>query len=518
MRKQKWIVFLMVMIMGITSLTGCGGNGTAAGKKGDGKEILIKYWNSGLKEEWLNAVVEGFEKAHPEYTVKIESSSSSKTITSTFGLSDVDTTDLYLCTKQYNTKEMLEPLDDVLDSKANGESVTIREKFKDSYLTLETEGDGHVYNLTYGGGIVGIFYNEKMFEENGIKQTPRTTKELLSVCDILNSADIPAFCHFKSIGYWEDYMIPVLFTQYDGLDYVVNNFFGCTDEQGNSPSKNVFTKQDGRYEALKVLESVITPEYTMEGSNSYDHTTVQTMWLQEEACMMVNGTWISSEMTSVSNMEGFALMKTPVISSIIDKLTTVTKDSELQKVVSAIDRVTDGEAELSEYQQGNDYVVDGLTVSADDWECIKAARNTMALNATGNSAYIPTYSDNKEGAKEFLRYLYSDEGYKIYASTLQQTMPLSLSEGELDMSKWSAIAQQQAKIFETTEQFISIYNASAHDIFKYGGASWKGDVRNYCNRFCSRSDADRWTAEQVWEQILQNVNDNYENTWLANMK
>lgn len=519
MRKQKWLVWLMVMVMGLSCLAGCSGSGAGSkNKKGNGKEISIKYWNSGLREEWLNAVIAGFEKAHPEYTVKLESSASSKAVEGAFGMADIDETDLYLCMKRYNSDENLEPLDDILDSTVEGESMTIREKFHDSYLALETEDDGHVYNLTYGGGIQGIYYNKNMFEQQGIGQTPRTTNELLDVCDTLYSAGIPAFCHFATIGYWEDCMIPVFATQYDGLDYVLNNFFGCTDEAGNSPSKDVFTKKDGRYEALKVLESVITPEYTMEGSSSYDHTTVQTMWMQGQACMMVNGTWITSEMANVSGMDDFAMMKTPVISSITSKLTTVKKDSELRKVVSAIDKVTAGEAELSQYQQGDSYVVDGITVSSADWDFIKAARNTVAINATGNSAYIPNYSDNIEGAKEFLKYLYSDEGYTIYANTLQQTLPLSLSKGELDTKAWSGIAQQQEKVFATTDQFISLANASAHDIFKYGGASWKGDVRTYCDRFCSRNKADRWTADDVWEQIQKNVDDYYESAWLKNIK
>jgi ABC-type glycerol-3-phosphate transport system substrate-binding protein len=500
-------------------MIGCSNSAGGADKKnGKSTEIKIKYWNAGLGDKWIENMIVGFEKAYSEYTVDLEKIASSTACTNTLGISDIDETDLYFSAKKYNTDGYLESLDDVLDSKADGESVTIREKFDDAYLKLETSRDGKVYNLTYGGGIVGIYYNKAMFKEQGIKVTPRTTDELVEVCDTLYSADIPAFCHFKDIGYWEDNMVPVFFTQYNGLDYVLNNFFGCTDEEGNSPSKKVFTTEDGRYEALKVFEGVITPEYTMEGSSSYDHTTVQTMWLTGDACMMVNGTWITSEMSSVSDMKDFALMRTPVISSIVNNLSTVKSDKELKAVISAIDSVTEGEKEESTYKQGDSYVVDELTVSEADWIAIRNARNTMSLNAAGNSAFIPTYSDNIDGAKQFLKYMYSDEGYKIYTETLQQTLPLTLSKGEVDMSKWTEIAQQQAHMFDTTEQYISLHNASAHDIFVYGGATWKGDIRAYCQRFCSQNSSDRWTSKEMWDKIVQNAEDNYENTWLANIE
>ena len=86
MRKQKWLAWLMIMIMGLSCLVGCSGSGNDSDKKkGDASEIRIKYWNSGLREEWLNAVIDSFEKAHPEYTVKVESSASSTAVASTFG-------------------------------------------------------------------------------------------------------------------------------------------------------------------------------------------------------------------------------------------------------------------------------------------------------------------------------------------------------------------------------------------------------------------------------------------------
>lgn len=511
---RKVVAVLLTAVLTMSCLAGCGNGGKGSSKDGR-TQIQVKYWLAGLGSSWIDEVIEGFEAKYPEYKIVLESTSSSSAINSSLGKPELDETDLYLNVKTYNTEGYLEPLDDILEYQVKGETKTIGEKFDPTYLQLEKSPDGHYYNLTYGGGMVGIYYNKKLFKNAGIKTVPRTTDELALACDTLFSSDIVPFCHFKPVGYWEDYMALAFFAQYDGLDYVTNRYFGCTDEKGVSPSLNVFTEKNGRYQALKVLEGLVTPEYTLTGSNTYDHVTIQTMLINESAAMMVNGTWLSSEMASVGGTDDFGMMRTPVISAIRDKLTTVATDIELRALVTAIDSVIDGEKTEADYKQGDNYVVEGKTVSAADWAYVKAARNTMALNATGNSALIPNYSDNIEGAKEFLKYLYSDEGYTIYANALQQTMPLSLSEGELDMSKWTKLAQQQAQFMSTTEQFVSMYNASAHDIFTLGGARWLS-IYTYCDRFCSSNVSDRITAEQAWKSVVTYAKESYD-VWLKDI-
>ena len=495
---RKRILFFLMAVVVMFCFTGCSEVEDQAlhdnnNSNKNEKVVKIKKWDSGISTDVLNMLIQGFEAKHPEYHVEVESSSSSTELVRNFGLSDIDDTDLYFGVKKHNSDGYLEPLNDIFDSMADGDSKTLREKFNNDYLELETARDGNVYNLTYRGCIVGMFYNKEIFEEHGIKELPRTTKELLEICDILYSAGIPAFS--QSVGNWEDYMSQTFFVQYDGLDYVLNRFYGCTDENGNSPSLNVFMKEDGRYEAIKVIASVLTPEYTSAGN---------------EAAMLVGGTWRDSD--------EFYLMRSPVISSIKDKLTTVTTESQLRKVISAIDSVTDGEVKISAYQQGENYLVDDITVSAADWAYIQAARNTMASNATGNSAYIPNYSDNIQGAKEFLKYMYSDEGYTIYANALQELFPISLSKGKLDTSEWSEQKQQRAHIYETTEQIISIYNAGAHDIFVHGGATWKADIRVISNKFYLKDSSTRWSASDAWQHIVRYAQTNYESAWIPSIQ
>jgi ABC-type glycerol-3-phosphate transport system substrate-binding protein len=256
----------------------------------------------------------------------------------------------------------------------------------------------------------------------------------------------------------------------------------------------------------------------MEGSNSIDHVTSQTMFLNDSAAMMVNGSWIANEMASVEDsMENFAMMRTPVLSAITDKLTTVKSDAQLRKVITAIDNVHDGVKQISDYQSGEGYNVDGIEVSKEDWDYIQTARFTVASNFSGENACIPSYSENVEGAKAFLSFLYSDEGYRVYAKALKNPMPMTLSQGELDTSDWNAFQISQVDLMEEAVAMPCYYVASRHDIFKVGGATKFADVP-YVSELCASNKADRKSADAIWDEIVAKVNDNYENKWLANIK
>ena len=520
MKKIRSVVSLMlVIVLSASCLVACGhkeGNGKGQPGSGDPKkDIEIAYWNAGLGDQWLKDVITAFEKEYPEYHVYYTASASAATINSTIDL-DGNTVDLYF-TSERGDLSWIEPLDDVLESTADGDSKPLIDKFNANYLKNAKAADGHFYQITYGGGIVGIVYNKELFKKAGITELPRTTNELAIICDKLYSQNITPICHFSPEGYYS-YFSDALIYQYDREAYT-ENFYSCTGESGTSPSKEVFTKKDGRYAVLKAYEKILTTEYVMEGSNSVDHVTAQTQFLNDMAAMMVNGSWVANEMQSVEgNMDKFAMMRMPVLSAIVDKLTTVKSDAQLRKVITAIDQVQDGEKKLSDYQSGENYNVEGLEVSKADWDYIYTARFTIAANYSGENACIPKYSENIEGAKKFLSFLYSDAGYKVYAKALKTPMPMTFSDGsELDVSDWNDFQKSQVKLLDEAVALPCSYVASRHDIFKAGGATKYADVP-YVSRLCASNKADRKNAEQIWEEIIAKVNDNYENKWLANIK
>ncbi len=514
---KRLIAIILSITLFVCCFAGCGKGGASTSGKGTNSktDIEISYWNAGLDRFWLEGIIDAFNKKYPEYHAYYSASSSAATVNATFGI-DGDTIDLYLSNIKYDVSN-LEPLDDVLNSTVEGDKKPLIEKFNKGYLDFVKASDGHYYTLTFGGGVLGIVYNKEHFKKAGIKQTPRTTNELSLACDSLNSSGYKPICHFSPTGYWH-FLSEALFCQYDGFDYYINNFYACKDKNGNSPSKDVFTQKDGRYQVLKAYEKIITPEYVLEGSNSVDHTTAQTQFLNGKASMMVSGSWLSNEMVSVGGLDKFSMMRTPVISAITDKLTTVKSEGELRKLISAIDSISDGEKKESDYKDGDDYVVEGAKISAADWKYVWTARHTIPANFSGNGAYIPKYSNNVTGAKEFLKFLFSDEGYKIYADILKIPLPLTLSTGEqIDTSEWNVFEKSQLALLLEAEITPDYEIAGKHRIFIDGGAMAFADV-NYISSLCAANQGDRKTATQLWDLIQKKVNDNYEKKWLKNIK
>lgn len=505
---KRILVSLLVFTMVTACIAGCGSSTKTGKGEGTSKtDIEIKVWNSGLGTDWLDAMIEGFKKVHPEYNVYYTASASEKAVTTAYGLADVDTTDLYMVTKIHDTSNM-EPLNDLLNSTADGDTKPLIEKFNESYLTMEKTSDGTIYSITYGGGVVGIVYNKDFFKEAGIEQLPRTTNELAIVCNTLSTKGITPLCHFKLGGYWH-FIEEDWYGQYEGVDNYLNFY--------QNPTKDLLLAKDGRYETLKAMEKFITPEYVLSGSNSSDHTTIQTKFLLGQAAMMVSGSWLANEMKSTEGaLDNFVTMKLPVLSGITNKLTTVKKESDLRKVIAAIDAVTDGEADITTYQKGADYEVDGITVSAADWDYLYAARNTVTQNYAGHGAFIPTYSNAKEGAKEFIKFMYSDAGYQIYLDALHIELPMQLSSGEVDKSDWNAFEIGQSDLLNTCVQTFSKSNRGKHALFSEGGAALMADV-SHVDEFCSKNAADRMSADEIWNKIVKYVNNKYEATWLANI-
>lgn len=515
---KKITAFFLATIMTL-SLAACGGGGNDE-KKPDhngGKEVEISYWNSGMGTDFLDALCKAFNEKQSDWYVYYNATASSKALTATYPLPDVDTIDLYMGTGT-SDGSYLATLDDVLDTTVEGESKSIKEKFDASHLDSVVASDGHYYQLTWGGGALAMIYNKALFEKAGITEAPRTTDELTVACDTLLENGITPITHFMDETghtYWE-YIEEVWQAQYDGYDYYKNTFYACKDESGNSPSKDVLTKKDGRYQVLKAMEKFITPEYVLPGSNSQDHITMQTKFLNQDIGMMVNGSWVANEMASTGNMGDYGVMKTPVISSITDKLTTVKSDTLLRKLVSAIDAVNDGEKDISEYQSGDGYVVDGKQISAADWDYVKAARGMVAVNYPQQTLFIPSYSDAVEGAKEFLKFYYSDEGQKIFAEHLHYTLPIELSEGEIDKSNWNSFEVAMDNVFQSAGTCICQYMKNRHAIFVDGGARPYASY-NFVALFCTSNANDRVTADEAWDEIIKKIDGNYKG-WLSNIE
>ena len=118
--KKSFISMFLVCLLVVGCLTGCSADKTKKGTSSS--DIEISYQHVGLGKEWLDALIEAFNKKYPKYNAYYNATASSAAATAAYGMADVDTVDLYMVPKQYDTK-YLEPLNDVLESTVDGEKV-----------------------------------------------------------------------------------------------------------------------------------------------------------------------------------------------------------------------------------------------------------------------------------------------------------------------------------------------------------------------------------------------------------
>lgn len=468
-------------------------------------DVQIYYWNSGFRLEFMQEIVDNFNAKQDEYTVYLDYNSDATTITSTLSLGEDNTYDLYFTMlNNMMYKPDFITLDDVLTLKPDGEDKTIGEKYNPGLLNALKNADGTTNFLSYGNGWCGIVYNADIID--GVTyEVPVTTKELEYLTlellsDVsLTSKNVKPWIFFRGTGgaYW-NYPMTAWQVQYDGEDYYYNNLLMLKDENGNAPVKDVLTKKDGRWQALQVAESIITPSSVHPESTNTNHTKVQTLFLQGQAVMMPNGSWLLNESSGSAGGANVRMMKNPVISSIIDKCPTIEDDEELANLVRAID---EGDTQLTNN-------IRFYSVSQEDYDRVKAARNLMYNNGAEQYVFIPKYSNAIAGAKEFLRYFYSDEGI---ASFLKHTGCMNsvnfTDPSKLNTSSLSEWGKQQAEFAASMTAISSPLN-KASLFLNTGMDAFLGIT--YPKDLSAQNSADRRTAGQLWETLVNTVNENWE--------
>ena len=349
--------------------------------------------------------------------------------------------------------------------------------------------DGHYYYVPFASGWGGLTYNADIMADYFI---PNTTNQLIELVDELVSDKKVPFMHFINGGYW-DYIYQVWAGQYAGVDVLHDVYVNPTLEK-------VTSKDNGFYEALKVLEQCLnSSKKYYNGSNGQNHTDAQTLYLEEYAVMMANGTWMEYEMSGnyQPGEKNFRMMKTPIISSIIDKCTTIADDEELSCLIDAIDV---GETAL----EGT-----GYSVNQTDFDRIKDARSILYNNAIGHAACVPKYSDNIQGAKDFLKFYYSNEAMKIFAETTK-SHHVGNFDGNVtvDTSKWNNWQKEQFAYSENSVPFCESSNA-IHTLYTDGGLTMYAGI-SIITKLSTTNEADRLTASELWSNIVNYHNNNWD--------
>lgn len=487
--KKIAAVLLSLVLVAAT----CAGCGTKIDPN-DPQKLEIYLYNAGYGYEWCEALLDAFQQEdwvkekYPDLKVNFEKDELQTRAQELMSASKK--VNKYEIVMGSSLEGVLTPdsgvenlTESVYNSVVPGEDVLYKDKLIPSFLTSaayldkgaqQNGNDKQYYQINWGSGMTGLVYNEDRLTALGFT-VPNTTDELVKIMQDVKTlgGKNPAYTQTTSLVTYGAsaycmYLYYTWWAQYQTVDEYIN-FYNGIDSSTMSRSPEVF-RQQGLLKAMEVLEKIMHRDNGLTwlnpstGREAYRET--QNRLQRGDGIFMANGDWVDNELASfregVIKVNGRAdtvkMMRTPVISDIIERTPSIPDDATLSKVVKAID-----EGETS--YQG---------VTAEDFAAIVAARNVVYSIGPGHNAYIPSYASGKEVAVDFLRFMATDKANEIYIRvTNGASLPFKYDLKEKNPDLFEQISPlQQNRLSYFAQMDVNILPSQASfPLVRYGGLS-----------------------------------------------
>lgn len=493
---RKTIVILCIMTMLCTTLTGCLVTKKQVVNNKETSDVLrIMILAKGYGSDWLTALADAFEKK-AGCEVEISVVTSEDNLKEDIKNTEYCDTDLYFTISDssgqalmsemknvYENGQALRDLTTLYNTKIPGEEVTIAEKMNSSIKRAYTaEGrdtesteDDTFYILPYVSSAMGLYYNETVINNalgKGNWSVPRTSDELVSLCEKLSekgcSILLPGMLDQWTASLWMSW-----WAQYEGQENYLKFFEGvgynATADREEENSEKIF-EQPGRLAATETSHRLLNYEtgYTLKNSieiNKNNLNEFQTRFTlsKNNYAFYPCGDWLMQELENNSTIESdsdIKMMKTPIISSIIESTNSYSKDGAKRLPNIASDEVL---AQVVDYVDGNGELPAGVT--EEEVAIIKEARSVVGGKTMEHFAYSPAYSNAKELVDEFLLFMASDEGIQIFKDNcIGGFSPYHY--------EYENLTKTEQSVYEATK------NATYVSDFKYSELFYLGGVRS----------------------------------------
>ncbi len=414
---------------------------------GGAQTIQIKAYKGGYGTDFMHELADRYHEAHPEISFEFLDESSlldGEKAAAEIGVPKKNQVDLYFVTgvdinylvKRSSTvlgkrdETLLEPLDSVFESKGVGldgkeEASTIKSRFFNGFEELcRYDGEfpkwrGTMFTLPWAEATTGIFMNKAVLDRYGVS-VPLTSDEFAAAVQTIYTAGKPnnnypfSWGGGNAAGYWQ-YLYETWFAQYSGQKKFYN-FQMCDPGNGNIVQEGYKVYEDvGILKALEAMFQILDLNYSPNGSRTQQHTEAQTDFITGKTAFMIDGDWMLNEMKEYYYDQGKEIMmlRAPILSSIGSEIGI--SDAQLHTLVESIDSHLDNVA------------IKALIPSLSDAniERVRDARSVHDTIGIGHNVLIPSYADAKDAAKEFLKFVYSNDGCRIFRNFAFANLPLT---------------------------------------------------------------------------------------------
>ncbi len=455
MMKKQFAGMLACALSGAMLLSCAACNLTGGGGKDKG-DLSVMVYSAGYGMGWVDEAIRVYNEDHPEVKVVPEGDALAfDSIKTKLEIGTCDYDVILISTSNYESfvaNGYLEPLTDVYDSAIPDSDKTVRSVVSHQITDVRTI-DGNIYGIPWQqNNPSGLIYNVEMFRQYGWDaDLPETMEELWALCDRID-ADT------------KGRVAPITFGGADGKGYLSWNFCQWLCEyygyEGmidflKMGSPEVFSKQEaGRskiYETLARLTKGKTAaghNISLEGSVGATAITAQTNFVNGKAAMTICGQWFPTEMQPYTDLTQFQSGYLPMPHINADK------------------RSGDGTEDTSDVRFSTD----------------------------GNMMAIPTTAKNKELAKDFLRYMFTQKSYTSFVAANNGL--LRPVEGlTADSTNFNDFTKAAYDYFSLDGTAKTVYQVSPNGVLEHGSLAlflaYRGD-------FFSRI-----TSKATYEEALE---------------
>ncbi|MFD0712167.1 extracellular solute-binding protein [Paenibacillus sp. GCM10027626] len=260
------------------------------------EEVTLKVGllESGYGREWFDYAVKLFTEKYPNVKFDIKASPKIADLISTKASAgnDDDMFDLFYGVPwaEYVNANKLEPVTDIFDmSPDDVPGRKLNDLIVPGFNDPEKYYKNNAWVFPIANYIGGMFFDQKLFDENGWNKNPKTYDEFIQLCEAIKSKGIDPIVYAGLYNY----------AQF-AFDTKV---FEIADDSGNKDFRNNFEYYNGpqnttpeNIEVYKRLYDMGKKGYISKKSVGMDHTQSQMLALQHKAAMVPSGDWIENEM------------------------------------------------------------------------------------------------------------------------------------------------------------------------------------------------------------------------------
>ncbi|KRC92271.1 sugar ABC transporter sugar-binding protein [Terrabacter sp. Root85] len=275
-RRARRTVLTIAALSGALVVTACSPSSSGSSSGGDDGKVTLTVWSWRVEDEAAyTKIFDAYEKAHPGVTIDFKAFKATEynkiLATGLAGSSGPDVPQVRSYGQLQGTvaSKSLLPLDGKVDLAGWDENVVASAKGKE---------DGKTYSVPLARQTVQMFYNQGLFEKNGIK-APTTWAEFIAANDKLMAAGVTPI----AIGAKDDWTLPIVH------EVLAAPRFGGKAFQGEVLSgQKTFTDPDwvGSVQVVGDLE-----KYMPKNATGVAQTDAQTLFSAEKAAMIPGGSF-----------------------------------------------------------------------------------------------------------------------------------------------------------------------------------------------------------------------------------